>query len=69
MKKLFIVLIRVYQWTISPFLGNNCRFSPTCSEYAIEALRKYGAIKGLFLAAKRLVKCHPFHHGGFDPLK
>jgi len=69
MKKILILLVRFYRLAISPFLGNNCRFSPTCSEYAMQALDRYGALKGLYLAAKRIIKCHPFHRGGYDPLK
>lgn len=59
-------LVRVYQWTLSPFIGNQCRFHPTCSNYALEALRQHGAIHGSWLALRRLAKCHPFHPGGFD---
>lgn len=69
MKKLLIGAVRFYQKAISPLLGNNCRFYPTCSHYTIEALDKYGAIKGLYLGTKRILKCHPFHPGGYDPLK
>jgi len=69
MKKILILLVRFYRLAISPFLGNNCRFSPTCSEYAMQALDRYGALKGLYLAGKRILKCHPFHRGGYDPLK
>lgn len=54
---------------ISPLLGANCRFTPTCSTYSIQAIEKYGAIKGLFLSIKRIIKCHPFHPGGYDPLE
>lgn len=68
MKTLLIFLIRIYRMAISPFLGANCRFTPTCSAYAIEALEKKGAIKGLWLTLKRICKCHPFHPGGHDPL-
>jgi len=67
-KKILIVLIRGYQKFISPFLGNNCRFSPTCSEYFILAVEKYGVFKGIYLGVKRIVKCHPFNPGGYDPL-
>jgi len=67
-KKSLVVLIRGYQKFISPFLGNNCRFSPTCSEYFILAVEKYGVFKGIYLGAKRIVKCHPFNPGGYDPL-
>lgn len=69
MKWLMMSLIRGYQRWISPLLGSNCRFYPTCSEYTLQAIDKYGAIKGLFLGIKRVSKCHPFHPGGYDPLK
>jgi uncharacterized protein len=59
-------LIRVYQWTISPLLGANCRFYPSCSQYAHEALKKYGLLKGSYLAVRRLARCHPWHEGGVD---
>jgi uncharacterized protein len=65
---LFLILIRIYQSVISPFLGPACRFYPSCSEYAYEAVDKYGVIKGGYLAAKRLFRCHPLHPGGFDPV-
>ncbi len=68
MKLLLQGLIRVYQYAISPFLGSRCRFYPSCSEYAAEALEKYGACKGMRLGIKRLSHCHPWHSGGFDPL-
>jgi uncharacterized protein len=61
-----IVLIRIYQWTLSPLLGANCRFYPSCSHYAEQALRKYGLIKGSYLAVRRLARCHPWHEGGVD---
>lgn len=68
MKKLLLLLLRGYQLGISPFLGQNCRFYPTCSNYALEAVRKHGALQGGFLAARRLCKCHPWHPGGVDPV-
>jgi putative membrane protein insertion efficiency factor len=61
-------LIRTYQMTLSPFIGNQCRFHPSCSNYALEAVDRFGALKGCWLAAKRLGRCHPFHAGGFDPV-
>ena len=64
----FIFLIRVYQWVISPWLGPKCRYTPTCSNYAIEALRKHGVIKGLWLASKRIASCHPWGGSGYDPV-
>ena len=68
MKKLLLVLLRAYKLGISPFLGQNCRFHPSCSEYAAEAIRAHGACKGCLLALKRLGKCHPWHPGGLDPV-
>lgn len=66
MKKLLISAIRFYQRRISPLTPPSCRFIPTCSEYAVEALEKYGAAKGSWLALKRIAKCHPFHRGDHD---
>lgn len=66
MKKIFIFFIKVYQKIISPFLGSNCRFYPTCSCYGIEAIEKHGALKGIYLTSKRVLKCNPFHEGGVD---
>ena len=65
----FILLIRFYQYVLSPYLGGNkCRFTPTCSQYTAEAIKKYGPIKGIFLGAKRLSKCHPRRGQGYDPV-
>ena len=64
----FIWLIRVYQYIISPVLGPKCRFTPTCSQYAIEALKKYGVLKGTWLSAKRIVRCNPWGGHGHDPV-
>ena len=58
--------IRLYQWTLSPFLGRQCRFYPTCSHYAYEAIEEFGALRGSILALRRLGRCHPFHPGGVD---
>lgn len=69
MKIVLISLLRGYQAVISPWLPPACRYSPTCSEYAIEAIRKYGAVRGSWMAARRLARCHPFHAGGFDPVR
>lgn len=70
MKKFLIGGVRFYQKYISGLKSApSCRFTPTCSEYAIQALEKYGALKGSYLAIRRLLKCHPFHKGGYDPLK
>ena len=67
-KKLAIALIRGYQLMISPFLPRSCRFQPTCSSYAIIAVRKYGTIRGLYLALRRILRCHPFGGSGYDPV-
>lgn len=67
-QKLLIGSIRLYQWTISPLLGSPCRFYPSCSVYAVEAISKHGVVKGSVLTVKRLGKCHPFHPGGYDPV-
>lgn len=64
----FILLIRFYQYVISPALGPKCRYTPTCSQYAIEALKKYGPVKGLWLTIKRIGKCHPWGGSGYDPV-
>ena len=66
--RLLIALIRVYQLAISPLLGARCRFYPTCSQYGIEALRRFGVIKGSWLTMKRVLKCHPLNPGGNDPV-
>jgi uncharacterized protein len=68
MKTLFTALIRLYQYLIRPMLGSNCRFAPSCSEYALEAVQKYGALKGGWLALRRISRCHPYHPGGYDPV-
>jgi len=65
-KFLLISLVKIYQYTLSPVLGNNCRFQPTCSHYMISAIKKHGAIKGVWLGLKRILKCHPSHPGGRD---
>jgi putative membrane protein insertion efficiency factor len=64
---LLILGIRLYQLTISPWLGTVCRFEPSCSRYMIEALRKFGLIEGVLLGVKRVLRCHPWHPGGYDP--
>lgn len=64
----FLILIRAYQLILSPFLGPACRFYPTCSEYALQAVTRHGAIKGSILAVKRILRCHPFNPGGYDPV-
>lgn len=69
LKKLFLFLIKFYQKNISPMKKPCCRFYPTCSQYALEAIQKYGAFKGFFLALWRILRCNPFCKGGYDPLK
>lgn len=68
MKTLLLGLLSVYRYAISPLLGRNCRFHPSCSEYAAEAVQRHGALKGGWLAFKRVGRCHPFHPGGYDPV-
>lgn len=68
LKALFIFLVRLYQWILSPLLPDACRYSPTCSQYTIEAIQKYGAIKGGWLGLKRISKCHPWGGHGHDPV-
>jgi putative membrane protein insertion efficiency factor len=68
MKRFLLVGILIYKKIFSPFLGRHCRFWPTCSDYTAQAIEKYGAGRGLLLGARRLLKCHPFHAGGVDPV-
>jgi hypothetical protein len=68
MKTLLLLALRAYQYTIRPLLGAHCRFHPSCSEYAREAVERYGAGRGSWLAARRLGRCHPYHPGGYDPV-
>lgn len=68
MKTLLLGALRLYQIVLSPWIGNQCRFYPTCSEYARQAVETHGSLRGSALAAKRLCKCHPWHPGGFDPV-
>lgn len=63
-----IFLLKVYQYAISPMLGRSCRFEPSCSNFAIEALQRYGVFKGGWLALRRVGRCHPWHPGGYDPV-
>lgn len=67
-KQLLILLIRLYRKYLSPLKAPSCRFIPTCSEYALLAFEKYGVWKGSFLAVKRILRCHPFNPGGYDPI-
>jgi putative membrane protein insertion efficiency factor len=66
--KLLLTLIRCYQYAISPLLGQNCRFFPSCSDYTAQAIEKYGAYKGVCLGLRRIFRCHPWNPGGFDPV-
>lgn len=68
MQALILFVIKVYQWTLSPFLGGACRFYPSCSRYAAGCVERFGALEGTRLGLRRLLKCHPWHPGGFDPV-
>jgi uncharacterized protein len=68
MRQLAVFLIRLYQWTLSPLLGARCRFYPSCSQYALVAITRFGVLRGGWLGARRLSRCHPWHEGGFDPV-
>lgn len=68
MRSLLIGLVKAYQYLISPFLGPSCRFHPTCSHYTIEAISEHGVLKGGYLSVRRIIKCHPLHEGGHDPV-
>jgi putative membrane protein insertion efficiency factor len=66
LSRVLILMIRFYQITLSPFIGKYCRFLPTCSNYSIEAIKRHGSIKGIYLTTRRILKCHPFHKAGID---
>ena len=66
-RRLFIMLVRGYQLLISPVLGHHCRYSPSCSQYTLEAMELYGPWRGIWMGLKRVGRCHPFHPGGYDP--
>jgi putative membrane protein insertion efficiency factor len=68
MRAFLVFLIKLYRYLISPWVGQHCRFHPTCSAYALTAIERFGALKGSVLAARRLLKCHPWHPGGLDPV-
>jgi putative membrane protein insertion efficiency factor len=68
MGRFLVALIRAYRYLLSPWWGGQCRFSPTCSQYAVEAIERHGAVRGTWLASRRLLRCHPWHAGGFDPV-
>ncbi len=65
---IFIFPVKIYQWIISPILPNSCRYEPTCSNYAIEAIKEWGPIKGIYLGTKRILSCHPWGGSGYDPV-
>jgi len=67
-QRILVALIRFYQLALSPFVGNQCRFTPTCSQYAREAVEQHGALRGSWLAVRRVLRCHPWHPGGHDPV-
>jgi uncharacterized protein len=67
-KKIALGLIKMYQSTISKVLPSSCRYTPTCSEYTFEAINRYGIFKGIWMGAKRIARCHPWHEGGYDPV-
>ncbi|MBE7035484.1 MAG: membrane protein insertion efficiency factor YidD [Ruminococcaceae bacterium] len=69
MKKLLLFIIRLYQRYLSPLKKPCCRFYPSCSQYALEAITKHGALRGTWMALRRIARCHPFHKGGYDPVK
>ena len=69
MQRVLILLLHCYKFVLSPFLPSACRFYPTCSEYMVDAIAKHGAVRGLWLGMKRLGRCHPFHEGGYDPVR
>lgn len=68
MKTILLVLVRAYQYVLRPLLGAHCRFYPSCSEYACEAIERHGAVRGSWLATRRIARCHPYHPGGYDPV-
>jgi putative membrane protein insertion efficiency factor len=69
MQRTILMLLRIYKQFVSPLLPSACRFYPTCSEYTMEAVRKFGAVRGLWMGVKRIGRCHPFHAGGYDPVR
>ncbi len=68
MRKIVIFFIRIYQYAISPYIAPSCRYTPCCSHYSIEAIERFGITKGLWLAVRRILRCHPWHEGGYDPV-
>jgi uncharacterized protein len=68
MTRIILIIIKIYKKTLSPIIGTHCRFWPTCSDYTAEAVAKHGPARGLYLGLRRLLRCHPFHAGGVDPV-
>jgi putative membrane protein insertion efficiency factor len=68
MSRILIAIVQAYRYALSPLLGQHCRFHPSCSAYAVEALERHGPVRGSWLSLRRLARCHPWHHGGFDPV-
>jgi uncharacterized protein len=68
MTRILVALVAAYRYAVSPMLGRSCRFHPSCSEYAQEAIERHGAVRGVWLAFKRIGRCHPWHRGGYDPV-
>jgi putative membrane protein insertion efficiency factor len=68
MRQVLIFVVKSYRWLLSPLIGPSCRFYPSCSAYSLEALQRFGALKGTWLTVHRLARCHPWHPGGFDPV-
>ena len=68
MRKLIVAILRLYKWVVSPLLPSACRYHPSCSEYMRQAVEKYGVARGLWMGLRRLLRCHPFHAGGLDPV-
>jgi len=68
MNRILVAVVRAYQYALSPMLGQHCRFHPSCSAYAAEAIERHGAAHGVWLAIKRIARCHPWHAGGYDPV-
>ncbi|MCJ7483144.1 MAG: membrane protein insertion efficiency factor YidD [Thermodesulfovibrionales bacterium] len=69
MRNLLIAFIKLYRYIVSPLVPSSCRFIPSCSAFAIDAIAKYGCLKGSYLSVRRILRCHPFHHGGYDPVR
>ena len=68
MQKIILIMIKGYQYLLSPFLGSHCRYYPSCSHYAVQAVQEHGTLRGLLLAVRRVSRCHPWHEGGYDPV-